>query len=293
MLAAPSGSTPTMRTSGCRSRSQTAQAGDQPAAAERRDDRVHRQRDLAHQLDGDGALAGDRAHVVEGRDVDGAGALGVGERGRAGDVVRAALDDELDPALAERQDPLPLLARGVAGHVDPAVDAQPRAAPRQALAVVAGARADDAAGALGVGEPADQVVGAAHLVGAGQLAVLALEQHRCADDLAEPDAVLDLGPPYDGAQDLGRRLHCRCVDARSTHENDPRGSRAGHAERPRTMRSGGRSACQGLRARSLGDLGDPAGADGAATLTDRETQALVHGDGLDQLDRPSRCCRRA
>src|SRR3954447_429609 len=38
-------------------------------------------------------------------------------------------------------------------------------------------------------------------------------------------------------------------------------------------------------ARSLGDLGDPAGADGAATLTDREPQALVHGDGLDELDR--------
>src|SRR6188768_1244963 len=37
-------------------------------------------------------------------------------------------------------------------------------------------------------------------------------------------------------------------------------------------------------ARSLGDLGDPAGADGAATLPDRETQALVHGDGLDQLN---------
>ena len=44
---------------------------------------------------------------------------------------------------------------------------------------------------------------------------------------------------------------------------------------------------------SLGDLGDPAGADGAATLTDREAQALVHGDGLDQLDRPSPCCRPA
>src|SRR6478736_3617866 len=35
---------------------------------------------------------------------------------------------------------------------------------------------------------------------------------------------------------------------------------------------------------SLGDLGDPAGADGAATLTDREAETLVHGDGLDQLN---------
>src|SRR4051794_22251790 len=34
----------------------------------------------------------------------------------------------------------------------------------------------------------------------------------------------------------------------------------------------------------LEDLGDPAGADGAATLPDRELQALLHGDRLDQLD---------
>src|SRR3954462_926512 len=36
--------------------------------------------------------------------------------------------------------------------------------------------------------------------------------------------------------------------------------------------------------RSLGDLGDPAGADGAATLTDRELEAFLHRDRLDQLD---------
>src|SRR5205085_3462856 len=34
----------------------------------------------------------------------------------------------------------------------------------------------------------------------------------------------------------------------------------------------------------LDDLDDPAGAHGATTLTDGETQALVHGDGLDELD---------
>src|SRR3954454_13311972 len=36
--------------------------------------------------------------------------------------------------------------------------------------------------------------------------------------------------------------------------------------------------------RSLVDLGDPAGADGAAALADGEAQALLHGDGLDELD---------
>src|SRR5690348_17221205 len=35
----------------------------------------------------------------------------------------------------------------------------------------------------------------------------------------------------------------------------------------------------------LDDLGDDPRADGPATLADRETQALVHGDRLDQLDR--------
>src|SRR4051794_33099347 len=35
----------------------------------------------------------------------------------------------------------------------------------------------------------------------------------------------------------------------------------------------------------VSDLGDAAGADGAATLTDGEPQALLHGDRLDQLDR--------
>src|SRR5699024_4384583 len=37
--------------------------------------------------------------------------------------------------------------------------------------------------------------------------------------------------------------------------------------------------------RSLVDLGDAAGAHGAATLTDGEAEALLHGDRLDQLDR--------
>src|SRR3954469_7754687 len=34
----------------------------------------------------------------------------------------------------------------------------------------------------------------------------------------------------------------------------------------------------------LDDFGDDAGADGTAALADREAQALIHGDGLDQLD---------
>src|SRR5690606_23379493 len=39
-----------------------------------------------------------------------------------------------------------------------------------------------------------------------------------------------------------------------------------------------------VRTSSLDDLRDATGADGAATLADREAEALVHGDRLDQLD---------
>src|SRR6195952_927215 len=48
-------------------------------------------------------------------------------------------------------------------------------------------------------------------------------------------------------------------------------------------------AAAGLRPPPVGDLlvdlDDPAGANGAATLTDGEPKALLHGDGLNQLDR--------
>ena len=186
MLAAPSGSTPTMRTCGCRSRSQTARPATRPPPPSGATTVCTGSAAWAISSTATVPWPGDGAQVVERRHVDRAGPLGVRERGRAGDVVRAALDDQLDPALAEREDPLALLAGRVAGHVDPALDAEPRAAPRQALAVVAGARADHAAGTLGVGQPADQVVGAAHLVGAGQLPVLALEQDRRADERAQP-----------------------------------------------------------------------------------------------------------
>ena len=37
------------------------------------------------------------------------------------------------------------------------------------------------------------------------------------------------------------------------------------------------------RSRLFNDLGDDAGADGAAALADGEAQALVHGDGGDEL----------
>src|SRR6266508_391450 len=81
-----------------------------------------------------------------------------------------------------------------------------------------------------------------------------------------------------------------------TPQNAPAASpeQPGYCARDRRLNAnrgthgGGRSSrvagMTGLR-RSLEDLGDPAGADGAATLADRELQTLLHGDRLDQLDR--------
>ena len=40
----------------------------------------------------------------------------------------------------------------------------------------------------------------------------------------------------------------------------------------------------------LDDLGDAAGADGAAAFADGEAEAFVHGDGVDQAPRASACC---
>src|SRR6266508_2836110 len=65
--------------------------------------------------------------------------------------------------------------------------------------------------------------------------------------------------------------------ARDRRLNANRGTHGGG----RSSRAAGMT---GLRI-SLEDLGDPAGADGAATFADRELQTLLHGDRLDQLDR--------
>src|SRR3954464_11257601 len=53
---------------------------------------------------------------------------------------------------------------------------------------------------------------------------------------------------------------------------------------PTRLTDGGRFRPPSVRV-SLDDLGDPAGADGTATLTDGEPQALLHGEGLAELPR--------
>ena len=149
MLAAPAGSTPTTRTAGCARAQPARDARDQPAAADRHHDDVGRPAQLRDDLHADGALARDRAEVVEGGHDRRPGVLGVPRCGRRGVVVGVALDDELHPFAAERADPLALLPRRRGGHVDPAAHAEAAARVRHALAVVARARAHGPGGALG------------------------------------------------------------------------------------------------------------------------------------------------
>ena len=74
MHAAPAGSTPTTRDRGVRARrSQVADAGQQPAAADGDDHEVGRAAELLDDLARDRALAGDGARVVEGGHEHGAG----------------------------------------------------------------------------------------------------------------------------------------------------------------------------------------------------------------------------
>lgn len=192
--------------------------GDQAASAERHDHGVQLGPGLLDQLHRHRALARDRPRIVERRHVDRTAALGIGVGGRTGHVVGAALHDQLDLALPQRQDRLALLPGGVGGHVDPTPHTEPGAAPGQPLPVVAGTRAHHAARPLGLAEAADEVVGAADLVGAGQLPVLALQQHLGVHQPAEPAAALQIGAPYDGAQHLGRSLDRRRINSRCTHD---------------------------------------------------------------------------
>ncbi|MET3961492.1 hypothetical protein ABIE44_001426 [Marmoricola sp. OAE513] len=188
---------------------ESGQAGEQATATDRGDDGVGSRTELVEDLEGDGALAGDRARVVERGDQGRTGLLGVRHGCGEGVLVGVADDDHLDHGPADREDPLALLARGRTGHEDPTAGAEPVARESDSLRVVAGAGAHDTSFAdLGV-ELHDEVVGAADLVGAHHLKVLALEPHLMTGGLGQPRAELqrgtcdDVGEPRSGGLDVG------------------------------------------------------------------------------------------
>ena len=170
----------------------------------------------------------------------------VGPRRGQGVVEALPGEVQVDEVAGQRPDAGHLLARGAHGQEHRAAHAQVATAPRHPLGVVAGAGAHHP-GRQGLWrEPGDEVVGAADLVGADHLEVLALHVHRGAVALREPLAELERGQDPEGGQALRRRRgRRRCRPARATqarHYGAPgrrrssaRGRRPGGA-RPRASR---------------------------------------------------------
>ena len=167
--------------------------GRERSAADRDHDHRRRRR-LVRDLEPDRALSGDHVGVVEGVDQRCAGALGVLARGLCGVVVRTVDECHLAAVGANRLD---LRQRRVTGHEQVGAGVAAAGGERNGLGVVAGARGDDPAPELGVGEAADPVLGAADLERAAALQVLGLQRHRGAA----------------AARDLTRRDHRRAPHA--------------------------------------------------------------------------------
>ena len=109
---------------------------------------VGRAAELVDGLTDDGALPGDRADVVEGRDEDRTRAGRVGQCGSRRVVVGVADDLDRDDVAAERRHPVALLPRRRARDVDPPAHPERAAGVRQPLPVVARAGAHDPGRAL-------------------------------------------------------------------------------------------------------------------------------------------------
>ena len=113
-------------------------------------------------------------------------------------------------------DAVALLLRRLGGHVHPAVDAHRPARHREALRVVARRRAHHAGGDLLVGQLHQQVVGAAQLVRADRLQVLALQVDRRAGGLRQPLAELQRGAARPRRKFAERPHRCRPRTAAAT-----------------------------------------------------------------------------
>ena len=148
-------------------------------------------------------MAGRDTQVVEGVHEGELALLGQLERAGVGLVVDVASEHDLS---SERFGALHLDIGGRCGHDDGGGHAVALRRVGHALRMVAGRRGDEAAFALVVGKRADLVVCATHLIGAGALHVLRLEEDAIARDLAEVRALDELGLLGDLANFVGRLL---------------------------------------------------------------------------------------
>ena len=146
-------------------------AGNQAAAADGHDDRVHIPH-LLENLQADGALTGDDLVVVKGVDKGRAGLLLGLDRGGVGVVVGAVHQDHLGPQALGG---LHFADGRRIGHIDHAPRPLPGGGQRHALGMVAGAAGDDARLLLLLSQLADLIVRAPELEAAGDLEVLGLQ----------------------------------------------------------------------------------------------------------------------
>ncbi len=156
-------------------------AGDQPTAADRDEDRIGRRRHLAQDFHADRALPGDDVGVVERMDERQLALRCDDQRVLVGVVEVVAVQHYV---AAEVEHGLDLDVRRGLRHHDHRGDAPALRGQRDALRVVARRRADHAALRRLIVEVRDLVVGPAQLEREDRLQVLALEE----DGIAEPPA---------------------------------------------------------------------------------------------------------
>ena len=150
-------------------------AGDAPAASDGDHHQIRLRVELVEEFDGDRALAGHGARVVERWDQRRAGARHVSERGLGRQIVGRSADDQLDELPAVVADAVTLLLRRLGRDVDATANTKRSACEGEALRMVARRRAHHAGGQLLRRQLHEQVVGTAQLVGADGLQVFAFE----------------------------------------------------------------------------------------------------------------------
>ena len=169
--------------------------GDQAAAAERADDRIHAPGQiLLQELFADGALPGDDRGVPEGVNEDETFVFG-NFQGQVGGVIhRASVQDDFRPVVPGGEN---LDQRGPLGHDDFGLDAEAPAVIGDGLGMVTRRGGDDPPGPVGQGKAQKFVEGPALLERPGHLEVLKLEKGLAAAELAQL-----LGVNQRGAGDL-------------------------------------------------------------------------------------------
>ncbi len=165
-------------------------AGDQPAAADRNEDRVRIPLHLPQQFHGHRALAGDHIRVVEGMDEHHALRIREPHGLIISLVVGIAVQVDARPQRADRLD---LDARRGLRHHDQGLHAPVARGQRHALGVIARRGRDHAARHLGLRQQGDLVAGPAQLEGKHRLQILALEQHPVPEPGREPGRGIERG----------------------------------------------------------------------------------------------------